>query len=146
MSKVEKAQLSSKENNFKRLGRLTCIIASVLTIMMGILHFFVPFIFPWERLIRQLYPPIKWALYAMNYFFSLLLLLGGILTLVAEFKWRMVNGIRKCISGGMGLFWLAGAIYEIIYPFPIKEARWVLPGVAFIIFCLYWTNIIIIKE
>ncbi|GAA0179590.1 hypothetical protein SH2C18_24310 [Clostridium sediminicola] len=146
MSKIEKAQLSLKENNFKRLGKLSCIIASVLTIVIGISHFFVPFIFPWESFIKELYPPIKWALFAMNYFFSLLLLLGGILTLVAEFKWGMVKGIRKCILGGMGLFWLAGSIYEVIYPFPIMEARWVLPGVALVIFSLYGISLISIKK
>lgn len=143
MSKLNKAQLLPKYTNLNKLSRLSCIIASVLTVVMGLSHFFVPFIFPWERLIEELYPPIRWALFAMNYFFSLLLVWGGLLTLVTEFKWRSVKGLRKCILSGMGLFWLLGTIYEIIYPFPIKEARWVLPGVGFVISCLYVISIII---
>ncbi|MEA2021519.1 MAG: hypothetical protein U9N08_03495 [Candidatus Caldatribacteriota bacterium] len=146
MSKKDKAQISLKVKNSIKLARLSCIIASTLTIMIAVSHFFIPFIFPWGSLIEELYPSIKWALFAMNYFFSLLLLLGGVFSLVAEFKWGRVKGIRKCILGGMTFFWLAGTIYEIVYPFPIIEARWILPGVAFIIFCLYGLSIIIIKK
>lgn len=122
------------------------IIASVLTIFMAIPHFFVPFIFPWEQLVEGLYPPVKWALFAMNLFFSFLLLWGGLISLIATLKWTKTQGIRYWIYGGIGLFWIVGAIYEIFVPFPIAEARWVLPGIALCISCLYGVSIFTYKR
>lgn len=139
MGEIDKAEISLKE---RKITKYSCLIASALTIITALSHFFVPLIFPWEQLIEGLYPPIQWALFAMNYFFSLLLLWGGILTIFAELKWKTVKGIRKYIVGGMTLFWLVGTIYEFIFPFPIMEARWILPGVSFIIFCLYGVSFI----
>ncbi len=122
------------------------ITASALTIMMAVPHFFVPFIFPWDELITGLYPPIQWALFAMNFFFSLLLLWGGILSLVSTLKWTMTKSMRYWIHGGLGLFWLIGAIYEILVPFPIVEAKWILPIIAFMISCLYVMAVFLYKE
>lgn len=135
-----------KDKILNKKGKALLVIASILTIMMAIPHFFVPFIFPWERLIKDLYPPIKWALFAMNFFFSLLLLWGGLLTLISTLKWTITRRMRYWIHGGMGLFWLVGAIYEIVFPFPILEAMWVLPAIAFCISLLYWIAVFLYKE
>lgn len=133
------------EKNNKRTKRLL-ITASVFTIMMAVPHFFVPFIFPWEQLVSDLYPPVQWALFAMNLFFSLLLLWGGIITLVAALKWTMSKSMRYLIYGGMALFWIIGSIYEIFVPFPMIEARWVLPIIALCIGCLYGIALFSNKE
>jgi hypothetical protein len=114
--------------------------------MMAVPHFFVPFIFPWEELVRGLYPPVKWALFAMNFFFSLLLFWGGLLSLAAVLKWKMTPGMRYWIFGGMGIFWALGAVYELIVPFPMPEAKWVLPGIAFVNACLYGTALLHLRK
>ena len=122
--------------------RTLLIIASIFTIVMAIPHFFVPFIFPWEQLIDGLYSPIKWALFAMNIFYSFLLLWAGVLSFICAIKPNISQSIYHWINGGIGLFWLIGAIYEIIIPFPINEARWILPCMAFFISILYGVSIV----
>lgn len=132
----------SKSSKPKQPSRVFGIIASVISVIMGLSHFAVPFVFPWESLINGLYPPIQWALFAMNFFFSLLLLWGGLLTLAAALKWQINARMRVWIFGGMGLFWCIGAVYEIIFPFPMKEAAPVLPAIAFVEALLYWLYIL----
>lgn len=116
-----------------KLPKILNITASVFTIFMGVSHIFVPFVLPWQDHLDNLYAPITWALYAMNFFFSILLAWGGILTLIAFTS----RNFRKWINGGIAAFWIIGGIYEVIYPFPIAEARWVLPIIAFFIAILY---------
>ncbi|MFW6015155.1 MAG: hypothetical protein ACOCRK_01810 [bacterium] len=121
------------------------VIASILTILMAVPHFFVPFIFPWESLTKELYPTLKWALFAMNFFYSLLLLWGGLLSLNAILRWRISNEIKYYLFGGLGLFWLIGAIYEIIYPFPIEGAKYIMLLFALLISLLYVIGMLYLK-
>ncbi|UNC92098.1 hypothetical protein [Candidatus Contubernalis alkaliaceticus] len=109
------------------------LAASVLTFFMGFSHFFVPLFLPWEQHAADLYAPISWALYAMNFSFSYLLTLGGILTYVSFNH----IAIRKWIVGGMASFWIAGGVYQLVIPFPLDEARWILPVISFVIAILY---------
>ena len=125
------------KENYKKAGIMCNSIASIITILMGISHFFVPFIFPWTDVAKDMYPPIKWALFAMNFFFSFLLTWGGILSLVSLHKWYENRGVNFGVIGGLGLFWFVGAIYEILYPFPFEVVRWVLPSIALLISFLY---------
>lgn len=117
------------------------IIASVLTVLMGFSHFFVPAFLPWQEFTAELYPPISWALYAMNFFFSFLLTWGGILTFVSYGH----TDLRKWIVGGMALFWITGGFYQLLIPFPIAEARWFLPIIAFTISIMYLV-VLFLKE
>lgn len=107
--------------------------AAISTIFMGISHLFVPFLLPWQEHLEMLYEPITWALYAMNFFFSILLAWGGFLS------WSALSSKRYSvrINGGMAVFWVIGGIYEIVIPFPIAEAKWALPAISFTIASLY---------
>lgn len=113
--------------------------AALMTIFMGVSHIFVPFFLPWQDHLKTLYEPITWALYAMNFFFSILLAWGGFLSILAWSSKRF----RKWINGGMAAFWVIGGIYEIVIPFPIAEAKWVLPIISFSIAGLYIVALIL---
>lgn len=109
------------------------LVASVLTVLMGFSHLFVPLFLPWEQHVSEVYAPISWALYAMNFCFSYLLTWGGILTYISYKH----NHLRKWIVGGMASFWIAGGFYQLLFPFPLAEARWILTIIAFAISILY---------
>ena len=70
-----------------------------------------------------MYPPLSWALYAMNFFFSFLLTWAGILIYVSYKNQQL----RLWIVGGVSIFWIVSALYLIIVPFPMPEVRWILP-------------------
>ena len=114
-------------------GKTLNSCASLLTIIMGFGHFFVPVFLPWEEHLQLTYPPLSWALYAMNFFFSFLLTWGGLLTFVFFQK----QTLRLWIVGGMALFWAASAVYLLVIPFPLPEARWVLPVYSLLVAGLY---------
>lgn len=116
-----------------RRERLLNLIASSFTVLMGFTHFFVPYFFPWDQYLTDVYPPISWALFAMNFFFSFLLTWAGILTFIS----LKYQAMRRFVIGGMGAFWIAGGIYELIVPFPLAEAKWILPAISFSIAVLY---------
>ncbi len=110
-------------------------VASLMTVLMGLSHFFVPYLYPWEQHLEGINPAIVWALYAMNFFFSFLLTWGGILTFISY----STGQLKQWIVGGMTAFWVVGGFYQLVVPFPIAEARWILPLVAFTIAILYFT-------
>lgn len=118
------------------------LVASGLTFVMGLSHFVVPYLFPWEDHIAGLYAPIGWALLAMNFFFSFLLTWAGILTYISYYH----RALRKWIVGGMAAFWVIGGLYELIIPFPVREAQWILPIVSFSISVLYFVVLYLDKR
>ncbi len=73
----------------------------------------------------------------MNIFYSFLLSWAGVLSFICAGKPNISQSMYNWITGGIGLFWLIGSIYEILIPFPIYEARWVLPCMAIFIGILY---------
>ena len=111
--------------------------AGIFSAVMGLFHFFLPYFFPWQQRISEIYPPVQWALFATNFFFSFLLLWGGFLTIIAILQWEENRWLRYSILGGMGLFWVVGALYELVVPFPVAVVRWILPGFSSSVAFLY---------
>jgi hypothetical protein len=109
-------------------------VAGAATAGMGAFHFFLPSLFGWARFTSTLPAEIQWALCAMNAFLSLLLLVGGLATMmpmrspgvgVAWTTWTMV------------VFWLFNACYQLMWPFPTPGVRWVLFTFALLVALLY---------
>src|SRR5436190_317022 len=64
-------------------AKIALAIAGSSSAAMGAYHFFLPSMFHWDRFVTKVPDSIQWALFSINFFFSYLLLAGGILTLVA---------------------------------------------------------------
>lgn len=77
---------------------------------------------------------IRWGLFAINVFFSFLLLAGGVLTGVAARQ--LSRGARpdRGVLFAMAGFWSLNLLYQIIIPMPLPARLWplhvVLPGYA----------------
>lgn len=101
---------------------------------MGAFHFFLRPLFAWARFVDPLPAEIRWALYAMNAFLSLLLLTGGLASLAAARRWGPTAAWPARIMAVFGAF---NAAYQIVRPFPTPGVRWVLLAFALFVAVLY---------
>lgn len=113
------------------------VVAGVATCLMAGFHFFLPHIFGWGTYVKEVPAPISWGLFAINFFFSCLLLGGGIATIIAGRHRRESPLLSNCIIWGMGIFWIIDLVYQIVFPFPVATVRWVLLTFAAFVALLY---------
>jgi hypothetical protein len=108
-------------------GRWLIETGGWLAALMGVAHFVLPVIYPWETHVEGLYPPVRWALFATTVFFGILLVFGGLLVVAVARSPQLSLRFAIGIVGGMAAFWVLGTIYEVLVPFPDPVARWPLP-------------------
>lgn len=108
----------------KRYRMLTWI-GGAASLGMGAFHLFLPQAFGWGPYVDTLPPAIHWGVYAINCFFSVLLILGALLSL----RTRIDSGeAARLVPLGMAVFWTINAGYQVIIPFPVPRSmlavRW----------------------
>jgi len=96
------------------------LTAGVASAGMAAFHFFLPTVFQWSRFMTTVPASIRWGMYAINAFFSALLLLGSVATIRAALSPRR----DRTIVWGMALFWVFNAVYQLIWPFPSRAVWW----------------------
>lgn len=135
---------STQSNTFLLDSRFRLLLyaAGGLSSLMALFHFLIPYVYPWEQHVGDLYPPVRWALFAINFAYSCLLLWGSLLTLLVIRRPCRDALLAGSILGGIAGCWLAGALYELIVPFPVDGVRWVLPTFALMTGLLYLVPLI----
>jgi hypothetical protein len=125
----------------KSVVTLSLAVGASLSSLMGAYHFFLPWQFHWGLFLRRVPQPIPWALFSINFFFSFLLLAGGILTFRALAAFRRSGRCDRGILVGMASFWLVNALYQIFVPMPLPAQLWplhvVLLGFALVALVAY---------
>lgn len=122
-----------------RIGTVSLIAAGIATTVMGGFHFFLPQIFAWSRFAQSLPPELQWTLSGMNTFLSLVLLLGGLATLMAL---RPRSTLGTWPARSMAVFWAFNAGYQLFRPFPTPGVRWVLLAFALAVATLYLLGVL----
>jgi hypothetical protein len=125
----------------KSVATLSLAAAASLSSLMGAYHFFLPWQFRWGLFLRKVPQPIPWALFSINFFFSFLLLAGGVLTFRALAAWHRSSACDRGILVAMASFWLVNALYQILVPMPLPAQLWplhlVLLGFALVALLAY---------
>lgn len=96
----------------------TLLISGALSAAMGLFHFFLPRIFSWEAGLRHVDPELRWALFSLNCFFSLLLLCAGVTAIVSW--WRPALGASSSLT--LAAFWCVNVAYQWLVPPPWPRA------------------------
>ena len=96
-------------------------------------HFFLPSVYQWSRYMTDVPDSIRWGMSAINAFFSALLLLGSIATIRVALSPRP----DRMILWGMALFWVFNAVYQVIWPFPLRAVWWGTLGFAVLMAACY---------
>ena len=90
---------------------------------------------------------IAWGTFMLNFCFSVLLLWGAVMTILASFRWAKRDGLTRCSVWGMGLFWVVNASYHVLFPMPLpaplQVLGWSLFGFAAIVALLYGMAIVV---
>jgi len=96
------------------------LAAGILSAGMALFHFILPDVFQWPRYMAGVPDSIVWGMYAINAFFSFLLLLGS----VATIRLALSPTRDRSVLWGMALFWAFNAAYQVARPFP-QRTVWV---------------------
>jgi hypothetical protein len=116
------------------------MIAGALTCGMALYHFWLPWAFHWGDVLTR-GAMLRWALFMLNASFSVLLLAGGILSLVVAFdpgpRHRVGTGVIVAMAG----YWVFNAAYQVWVPMPLPGVlaglRWAFGGFAVAVALLY---------
>jgi len=115
------------------------IIGLLLSAIVGLWHFTVPYVFQWDLYIPDEYKNLNVVIDYMNISFSLLL--SGYSLLLLFFRKKIFNGNKELLImyGLMVFVWFCRIVITFIEPVPLTPAAWIIYGQqigAFIIFLL----------
>lgn len=134
----------------KLTATIALAIAATCSTTMGAYHFFLPSMFHWGKFLTKVPQPIPWALFSINFFFSFLLLAGGILTFVALADLRRSSRVDRGILFAMAAFWLSNTLYQVLIPMPLPARMWplhlVLVGFAVTTLLAYLASLLATKQ
>jgi hypothetical protein len=100
----------------KLLVTILTTFGSIASMFFGIWHFFVPHIWNWYSYIDKTATELVIAVRAINFFFSLSLVLFGIVNLLFVFKKPQDRFSMIVILSVSSVLWMARCIFQIAYP------------------------------
>ena len=131
-------------------AKIALAIAGSSSAAMGAYHFFLPSMFHWDRFVTKVPDSIQWALFSINFFFSYLLLAGGILTLVALRRLHRSLPPDRGVLYAMAGFWLVNLLYQLFIPMPLPAKLWLLHlllvGYAVLCTLAYVASLIVLRK
>ena len=107
-----------------RIARSMLLLGGGMSVAMALYHFFLPFQFHWGKFVEEIPGVIRWSLFSLNFFFSALLLVVGLLVLAAAWNLPRHQPLALLIVGGAASFWLANFTYLLIFPFPVPPSMY----------------------
>jgi hypothetical protein len=109
-----------------RTAKVALAVAASSSCAMGAYHFFLPSMFHWDAFVKKIPSVIQWALFSINFFFSFLLLAGGILTFVALRRLHRSLPPDRGVLLAMAGFWIVNTLYQLLIPMPLPPKLWLL--------------------
>ena len=117
--------------------------AATASAAMATYHFLLPHIFMWTRFVKQVPSPIRWGIFSINFFFSALLLLASLATLLSIRTARTEPRSAQTSLVVLSMFWFLDFVYQIFLPFPTPTVRWVLLAFAGVVAVLYIAALVV---
>ncbi len=98
------------------VSRILTTIGSIVSISLGIWHFTVPSAWNWYSYITPEAKELVTAVRAVNIFFSLSLVLFGIITILIMFGKNAGSYSRAVLLGAVTVLWLTRVVTQIVWP------------------------------
>ena len=80
------------------------------------------FQFQWARHVEDIPPAIRWGLYAINIFFSTLLLVTGLLVIGVAWSRAAARPPGLWVVAGGAAFWAVNFAYLMVRPMPLPDS------------------------
>lgn len=125
-----------------RLWIVSLGLAGIHDCGMALYHFVLPYHMGWQRGLEGVPDSLAWALFALNFSWSLLMFLVGSLVLYAARLGPMAGLFARRMILAVGLFWALHGAYTWLNPLPLPEAlrwlRYVLGAFPLLVIVLHW--------
>ena len=117
--------------NEQRHARAALAAAGILSIGMGGFHFWLPRLFHWADGIASAPDSLRWALLALNAFWSGFAVATGALALGLAWRDEWRGSAGRLAAAVLAAYWCAHAAYLVAWPFPLPpRLAWL--GAAFV--------------
>ena len=120
-----------------RVWQIGLGLAAAMDIGLAGYHFFIPFLWRWDAGLHTTQPMLVWTIYALNFSWSLLVLILGLLVGLAALRESDRTPFTYVAVFALGLFWLIHGAYEWRFPLPmpprlalLKTGLAVFPAIA----------------
>jgi hypothetical protein len=99
-----------------QLARILVTLGSAASIAFGVWHFFVPKAWRWYSYIDPSAPELVLAVRAINVFFSLSLVLFGLMNLLLAYRGSIDRYSMLVVLGATCVLWAARVVMQLVYP------------------------------
>lgn len=125
-------------------------IAGIHSCLLASYHFVLPYQWNWESGLRGVPSSIHWALYALNFSWSLLVFLTGAMVVRAAFLEPDAHRFARTFVFVIGLFWAIHGIYTVMNPLPMPRSlqvlKYALAVFPVIVVTLHWLPLLLYRR
>ena len=134
----------------QRLWFASLALAGFLDCSLALYHSILPYHMNWQRGLVGVPDSLAWALFALNFSWSVIVFLTGCLVFSAARLTLPVDKFVKLTLFVAGLFWFIHGIYTWLHPLPLPAAfRWlasVLNAFPLIAVVLHWLPLMVDRK
>jgi hypothetical protein len=132
----------SKVTRSSTFWRLSLGLGGVLECGIALYHAMLPYHMEWSRGLGGIPDSLVWAIFALNFSWSVVVFLAGCLVLYAAGLGPAAGRFAKVTIFVVGLFWLIHGLYTWLNPLPLPPSlawlRAVLGGFPVVVVALHW--------
>ncbi len=133
-----------------RLWFVTLLIAAIDDCGLALYHFMLPYQFGWSNALKGVADTLVWALFALNFSWSVLVFLMGVLVLYLARLGPAAGKFAKVTLFAVGLFWAIHGAYTWLNPFPLPPSllwvRWPIDAFPAIALSLHWLPLVVYRR
>jgi len=126
---------------------LCLYLAGVLDCGMGLYHSILPYQMGWRQGLGGVPDSIVWALFALNFSWSLLVFLAGSLVVQAARLGPGAGSFARRTVFVVGLFWVLHGAYTWLHPLPLPGSlvwlKYVLGAFPAVVAALHWLPLVL---
>jgi hypothetical protein len=125
-------------------------VAGVHDCGLALYHSVLPYQMQWRSGLDGVADSLVWALFALNFSWSLLLFLTGCLVLYAAKLGPSAGGFARRLVFAVGLFWTIHGAYTFVNPLPLPRSlawlRYALGAFPVLVVILHWVPLVVYRE
>ncbi|MBF8283897.1 MAG: hypothetical protein HW378_2812 [Anaerolineales bacterium] len=130
--------------------RLSLGLAGILECGIALYHAALPYHMEWARGLGGVPDSLVWAVFALNFSWSVVVFLAGCLILYAASLGPAAGRFAKRTVFVVGLFWLIHGLYTWLNPLPLPPSlvwlRALLGGFPVIVVALHWLPLAVYRQ